>query len=71
MMAFARRIRHRAFEAVADLDPDIMLLGRHDQQQAVVLALLPDAPAAAKRNAPILDGITLQIGQGDEDELDA
>ncbi len=46
-----------------------MLGGRDDEQGAVVLALLPDAPGAAELVAVILDRITLQRGQGDHHQL--
>src|SRR4029077_5278753 len=64
-------IGHFAFEAVADLDPQFMIFRCHDQEDAVVLALLADPPTAAERQAPILDGVTAQIGQGHDHKLDA
>src|SRR5262249_59990633 len=48
-------VGERAFEAVADLDAHLALAWRHDQQHAVVLALLSDSPAAAGLDAKILE----------------
>src|SRR5262249_3165311 len=57
------------FEAVADLDAHLALAWRHDQQHAVVLALLSDSPAAAELDAKILDRGALQRSQGHDHEL--
>src|SRR5438552_9578342 len=54
------RVRERALEAIADLDPHLALVGRHDQQRAGVLVLLADAPVAAELIAEILDRQTLE-----------
>src|SRR5205814_10330741 len=41
-------IGERAFEAVTHFDAHLALVRRHDENRAVVLALLPDAPGAAE-----------------------
>ena len=53
----ANGVGERAFEAVADLDTHLALVRRHDQQHAVVLVLLADAPLAAELVAVILDRV--------------
>ncbi len=53
----------------AHLDADLALAGRHDEQDAVVEALLPDPPRAAKLVAIILDGIALQRLGDEHDKL--
>ena len=53
---------HR-LEPAADLDAHFALIGRDDQEDAVVLLLGADAPMAAKLIAEILDGEALQRGQ--------
>src|SRR5581483_10268303 len=67
----ALRVRERAFEAVADLDTHPLLTGIDDQQHAVVLALLADAPVTAELVAVILDGIAIERWQRDHHELRA
>ena len=62
-------IGQRAFEPVADLDPHRLFVRRHDEQRAVVPALLADAPMAAEPVAEILDLQPLQRWQRDDDEL--
>ena len=61
---------HR-LQAVADLDAHLVFAGRHDEQGAVVLALLADAPGAAELIAVVLDRIALQRRQGDDHQLPA
>ena len=46
-----------------------MLLGRHDEQRAGVLAFLPDAPVAAELIAVVLDGISLELIERDHHDL--
>src|SRR5262249_43809080 len=59
----------RALETIADLDAHLALAWRHDQQHAVVLALLSDSPAAAEFDAEILDRGPLQRSQRHHHEL--
>ena len=54
-----RSRRSRILEPVADLDPDLAILDRHDDQQAVVLAALADAAAAVLEH---LDGVFADVG---------
>ncbi len=56
-------------QAIADLDADLVLGGDDDEQGAVVLALLADAPGAAELVAVVVDGVALQRGQGDHHHL--
>ena len=65
----AGRVGERSLEAVADLDPNLALRGRHDQQRAGVLAFLPDAPMAAELIAEILDRKSLQRLERDHHDL--
>ena len=44
-----------AFEPIADLDPHPPLVGRDEQDRAIVRAFLADAPVAAESIAVILD----------------
>src|SRR3546814_16170720 len=62
-------VRQVTLEAVADLDAHRPLTGRHDEQRAVVAALLADAPVAAELVAEVVDRGSLQRGQGDHDAL--
>src|SRR3954452_872539 len=59
----------RALEAIAHLDAHLALVRRHDQQHAVVLALLTDLPAAAKLVAEVLDRRALQRFERHHHEL--
>src|SRR3546814_15490921 len=57
---------------ISDWSSDVCssdLTGRHDEQRAVVAALLADAPMAAELVAEVVDRGALQRGQGDHDEL--
>ena len=56
-------------EPAADLDAHLALVRRDDEEDAVVLLLGADAPMAAELIAVILDGVALQGGQGDDDDL--
>src|SRR5215469_12000224 len=53
-------VRQFTFQPVAKLDPDLALLGRHDQQSAGVPALLANSPKAPELIAEILDRVALQ-----------
>jgi hypothetical protein len=53
-------VGQRAFEAVAHLDADLALVGRDDEQDAVVLFGLSDSPVAAQLVAEIFDRVALQ-----------
>src|SRR5262249_14046928 len=63
------RISERALQAVAHLNAYLALAWHDDQQHAVVLALLSDAPAAAELKAELLHRGALQRSQGDDHEL--
>ena len=62
-------IGQHGFEPIADLDPDLALAGRDDEQDAVVLLGLTDAPGPAQLISVVLDLITLEVGYGDNDDL--
>ncbi len=72
-------VGHHGLQPVADLDIDLVLVRRDDQQQAVVLvglavrrlfaAVLADAPGAAQLVAIVANIIALQVGDGDHDQL--
>ena len=64
------RVRQIALEAVAHLDPELVVLRCDEQDHAIVLALLSDAPAPAQGQPPILDGVAGEIRQGHDDELE-
>src|SRR6185437_11817059 len=51
------RVREHAFEAIAYLDAHVSLARVHDEQHAVVLALLADAPVAPQLVAVLLYGV--------------
>src|SRR3546814_11412088 len=53
----------------SDLDAHRPLTVRHEEQRAVVAALLADAPMAAELVAEVVDRGALQRVQGDHDEL--
>src|SRR5712671_933558 len=63
------RIRDGALEPVPDLDPHPSLVGCHQQDRAVVLALLADAPGAAEPVTVVGDVIALQRAQRHDDQL--
>ena len=56
-----KAVGHESFEAVADFDPDLAILDRDDDQQAVVLAAIADAPSVVLEH---LDGVFLDVGVG-------
>src|ERR1019366_3989977 len=65
----AGRVGKCSFEAVADLDSNFVLLGRHDKQHAVVLAFLPYPPVAAEPIAVILNAVSLKRIERDHHDL--
>ena len=65
------RVRQRAFKAVADLDANAMLLGRDEEQRAVILLRLAQLPGAKQRVGVGLDLLALERGNRRDDELDA
>src|SRR5205814_614523 len=65
----ARGVRQRAFEAVTDFDPQLALVRRHDENRAVVLAFLPDAPGAAELITVGGDVLPLQRFERGNDDL--
>ena len=69
MMTFDMRVGEDRLEPAADLDADLALVRRDDQEHAVVLLLGADAPMAAELIAEILDGVALQRGQRDHHDL--
>src|SRR5207248_4395283 len=62
-------IGQRRGRAIADLDPYLPLVGGNEQDHAIVLGFLPNAPGAAETVAVVLDWIALQTGHGGDDEL--
>ncbi|NLS27699.1 hypothetical protein S2M10_27000 [Sphingomonas sp. S2M10] len=66
-----QRVGHDRFEAIADLDPHLALVGRDDQDDTVVRVLLPDPPGTAELIAVIGDVIALQVRDRRDDELAA
>ena len=62
-------VGHDRLEPAADLDAHLALVRRDDEQDAVVLALLADAPLAAELIAVVLDRVALQRVQRDDGEL--
>jgi hypothetical protein len=62
-------IGQHAFEAAADLDPDLALAGRDNQDHAIVQLLGANAPMTAELIAEILDGVALQRGKRDHHDL--
>ena len=50
-------------------DAHTSLIARHDQQRAVILAALTDAPGAAQRHAEFLDAAPAQVRYGDHHHL--
>src|SRR5262249_16687466 len=65
----ADRVGERAFQAIADLDADLAIIRRDNQQDAAVLLLLPDAPVAAELIAIVLDRGALQRLQCHDHQL--
>ena len=64
-------VGEHALEAVADLHAHLPLLGRDQQDRAVVLGLLADPPGAAELVAVLLDLVALQVGHGGHHQLAA
>ncbi len=62
-------VGERALEAIADFDANLALVRRDDQHDAVVAALLADAPMAAELVAVFLNRPSAQRFQRDDDEL--
>ena len=66
-----QRVGQRAFEAIADLDAHPPLVGRDQQQHAVVLGLLAELPGAEQLVGIGLDLLAVERGHGGDHELDA
>ena len=64
-----QRVGEDRLEPVADLDADLALVGRDDEEDAVIELGGADAPMAAELIAEILDRIALQGGQRHDHEL--
>jgi hypothetical protein len=56
-----KRVRHDRLESIADLDPNLAVAFGHEQDHAVVGALLPQSPGASEAVAIFLDRISLQL----------
>ncbi|EZP27067.1 hypothetical protein BW33_04338 [Pseudomonas sp. RIT288] len=63
------RIGQPILQTVTDFDAQFALVTGNDQQRAVVLVLLADAPVPAQLHAVILDGGALQIRHRDHHQL--
>ncbi|CRM47105.1 hypothetical protein [Pseudomonas sp. 58 R 12] len=63
------RIGEHAFQAVADFDTQFALITGDDQQRAVILALLADAPLASQLITEVLNRYALQVRHGDHYDL--
>ena len=66
---FGDRVGQRAFQPVADLDADLALVRRMQQQHAVVLAALAELPAAEQSVGVVLDRIAVQRLHRRDDDL--
>ena len=66
---FGDRVGQRAFEPVADLDADLALGRRVQQQHAVVLAALAELPAAEQAVGVVLDRIAVERLHRRDDDL--
>ena len=64
-----QRVGHDRLQPVADLDPHPLLVGRDQQDDAIVRALLADVPGPAELIAIILDRHVLQAGDRRHDQL--
>src|SRR6185312_12953783 len=53
-------IGHHRLEPAADFDTDFAVVRRDDEQDAVILALLSDAPLAGEADAVILDRVAVE-----------
>ena len=69
MISLRHRVGQLRLEAAADLDAHLAVVGRDDQQNAVVLAGLADLPVAAELIAEVLDRLALQRRQRDDHDL--
>ena len=58
------RVGHEPAGAIAGRDRDLALIGRHEQDDTVVLPLLAQSPGAAEAIAVILDRIALEALDG-------
>src|SRR5262245_13792780 len=65
----AHGVGELGLQPAPDLDAHLALLGRYDQNYAVVLALLAELPAAAELIAKVLDFIALQRRRRVDHEL--
>ena len=63
------RVGHHRLEPAADLDPDLALVRRHDEQDAVVFVFLADPPFARETDAVILDLVAVERFDGDDGNL--
>ena len=62
------RVGHERLQPPADLDAHLAVVGRDEQEHAVVLALLPERPFAREPDAVVLDRIALERRhRGDRD----
>jgi hypothetical protein len=64
-----QRVGEDGLEPTANFDADLALIGCNDKQDAVVLFFGTDAPMAPELITVVLDGIALQGGNGDDNEL--
>ncbi len=62
-------VGENAFEAITDLDPQLALIRRDDQQRAGVLLLVADPPGAAQAVAIVGDFVAFEAGQGRHHQL--
>ena len=67
----ADRVGQRAFEAIADLEAHLVLLGGDEKQQAVVLLRLAELPQAEEFVGVGLDLLAVERGNGGDNKLDA
>lgn len=63
------RISQSVFQTVTDLNAQLAVITRHDQQGAVVLIFLPDTPGAAQLITKVFNGGALQVRHGDDNHL--
>ncbi|EZP65251.1 hypothetical protein BW43_03513 [Pseudomonas sp. RIT357] len=63
------RIGQHAFQAVTDFDAQFALIAGDDQQRAVVLALLANAPVAPQLITEVFNRHALEVGHGDHHDL--
>ena len=66
----AGRIGQRAFETAPGLNPELVVLEKHEENRPVVLVLLPDLPRAENAQAVVIDGgIRLHLRVDDDENL--